>query len=62
MEAVLPDFMIPVIDKAIAAVYSLEPYASQTVVLVPPIVKLQVEQLAEAIGFDYDTLTYTLGE
>ncbi|GMH83219.1 hypothetical protein TrST_g5133 [Triparma strigata] len=61
MEAVLPAGAIPVIKGSIDFIYSLKPYAEPTVCLVPAVFKAQVAALADQIGFDYDTLSYTLG-
>lgn len=61
MERVLPSASHALIGDAIEFVYSFEKYAAPTVVLVPGFVKTQVEALSEAIGFDVETLEYTLG-
>eukprot|EP00560_Eucampia_antarctica_P001948 CAMPEP_0197831920 /NCGR_PEP_ID=MMETSP1437-20131217/12728_1 /TAXON_ID=49252 ORGANISM="Eucampia antarctica, Strain CCMP1452" /NCGR_SAMPLE_ID=MMETSP1437 /ASSEMBLY_ACC=CAM_ASM_001096 /LENGTH=472 /DNA_ID=CAMNT_0043435053 /DNA_START=74 /DNA_END=1489 /DNA_ORIENTATION=- len=61
MEAILPDAANTAISKAIEYVYSFEPIASQTVVLVPSFLKSQTAGMAAAIGFDQETFEYTLG-
>jgi len=61
MDKVIPEALIPVIDGLIKQVYSYGPLAEQTVVLVPGFVDAQVDALSEAIGFDKETLSYTLG-
>jgi hypothetical protein len=48
-------------DKAIEFTYTFEPLAEKTVILVPSFVNDQVAALAENIGFDQETLSYTLG-
>jgi len=50
-----------VMGSAIEYAYSYEPLAAKTVVLVPGFVTDQVAVLSEAIGFDQETLSYTLG-
>jgi len=50
-----------IMGEAIEMVYSYEPLAAKTVVLVPSFVTTQVAALAESIGFDEETLSYTLG-
>lgn len=50
-----------VMGSAIEMVYAYGPIAEKTVVLVPSFVTSQVEALSEAIGFDQETLSYTLG-
>jgi hypothetical protein len=61
MDRVLPEFISQPTAKAIEAIYAYGPLAEKTVVLVPPFVTAQVESLAESIGFDVETLSYTLG-
>jgi len=61
MDRVLPVALNAPIAKAIEYVYSYGPAAEKTVVLVPDFVLSQVESLAESIGFDVETLSYTLG-
>lgn len=50
-----------VMGNAIDFVYTFEPLAEKTVVLVPSFVNDQVAALSESIGFDQETLSYTLG-
>jgi hypothetical protein len=50
-----------VMGNAIEFAYGFEPVAAKTVVLVPTFVTNQVAALSEAIGFDQETLSYTLG-
>jgi len=57
----LPEPVVTLIESAIAHVYSYSHLAEQTVVLVPSFVDVQVDALSEAIGFDKETLSYTLG-
>jgi len=57
----LPDGVVTFIENAITHIYSYGPLAEQTVVLVPSFVDAQVGSLSEAIGFDKETLSYTLG-
>mmetsp|Transcript_21629 Transcript_21629/g.30537 ORF Transcript_21629/g.30537 Transcript_21629/m.30537 type:complete len:501 (+) Transcript_21629:95-1597(+) len=57
----LPSAVTDVVDSTLEYIYSLEEYVAPTVVLVPSFVKGYVEQLSEAIGFDVETLSYTLG-
>jgi len=61
MERVVPEAAAVYIEKSIEYVYSYGPLAAQTVVLVPNFVDTQVEALSESIGFDVETLKYTLG-
>jgi len=61
MERVLPASADAIIAKAIEAFYAFAPLAEKTVVLVPGFITAQVESLSEAIGFDMETLSYTLG-
>jgi len=61
MDTILPNAVCDVLDSSIQYVYSLEPLFAPTVVLVPNVVREQVLSLSEAIGFDVDTLNYTLG-
>jgi hypothetical protein len=49
------------IGSLIEVVYSYGPLAEKTVVLVPGFISAQVTALSEAIGFDEETLSYTLG-
>mmetsp|Transcript_160 Transcript_160/g.162 ORF Transcript_160/g.162 Transcript_160/m.162 type:complete len:500 (-) Transcript_160:49-1548(-) len=60
MEGVI-NIVCDIFGKAIDHVYSYEPLAAKTVVLVPSFVNDQVASLSEAIGFDQETLSYTLG-
>lgn len=61
MERILPEASHAIIENCIEYVYSFEKYVRPTVVLVPHFVDTYVEKLAEAIGFDVETLSYTLG-
>jgi hypothetical protein len=61
MERVIPEALNGPIAAAIETVYSYGPLAEKTVILVPGFVTAQVEALSEAIGFDMETLSYTLG-
>lgn len=61
MDRILPSVVSDIASKAIEHVYSYAPIAEKTVVLVPSFVSLQVSALSEAIGFDEETLSYTLG-
>jgi len=61
MERVLPAAVLPVIDGLLKTIYDFGPLADQTVVLVPGFVDTQIDALSEAIGFDKETLSYTLG-
>lgn len=61
MERVVPEAAAVYIEKTIEYVYSYGPLAKQTVVLVPDFVNTHVEALSESIGFDVETLRYTLG-
>jgi hypothetical protein len=61
MDEILPDAANMVISKAIEYVYSFEPIAAQTVVLVPEVMKRHSASMAEAIGFDQETFEYTMG-
>jgi len=56
----LPAAVTRVLDSTLAYIYSLEVYVAPTVVLVPSFLRVAVAQLSEAIGFDVETLTYTL--
>jgi len=47
--------------SSIEYIYSLEPLFAPTVVLVPNFVYEGVEQFAESIGFDVDTVSFLLG-
>jgi hypothetical protein len=49
------------IDDLISFIYSFDKYVAPTVVLVPGFVDKYVSSLAEATGFDVETLEYTLG-
>jgi len=57
----LPGFVNEALSKSIEFVYSFEPLAQKTVVLVPSFVDTQIETLAESIGFDVDTISMLLG-
>jgi len=57
----LPAPLTALIDGGIEFIYSFEPSVAPTVVLVPGFVDSYVHQLADAIGFDVETLEYTLG-
>lgn len=59
--ASLPEPARVVIDGAINFVYSLQPLADPTVVLVPTFVKTQVSGVADMIGMDFETVSYVLG-
>lgn len=61
MEAVLSDSANTAISEAIKYVYSFQPLAEQTVVLVPAFMKSTTAGWASAIGFDQETFEYTLG-
>lgn len=61
MDRVLPEAAHAPINAAIDFVYSYGPAAEKTVVLVPAFVTNYVESLAEATGFDSETINYTLG-
>lgn len=61
MDRILPEVVTIHVAKAIEHIYSYGPMAEKTVVLVPSFVTAQVESLSEAIGFDMETLSYTLG-
>eukprot|EP00557_Chaetoceros_sp_GSL56_P005583 CAMPEP_0176495676 /NCGR_PEP_ID=MMETSP0200_2-20121128/10787_1 /TAXON_ID=947934 /ORGANISM="Chaetoceros sp., Strain GSL56" /LENGTH=500 /DNA_ID=CAMNT_0017893577 /DNA_START=132 /DNA_END=1634 /DNA_ORIENTATION=+ len=61
MDRILPDVLSVPIARAIEKVYAYGPMADKTVILVPAFVTSHVEGLAEAIGFDVETLSYTLG-
>lgn len=61
MERIIPEGVHSVITNAIEDVYSLEAYVKPTVVLVPSFIETKVVELSNAIGFDVDTLEYTLG-
>lgn len=57
----IQEALYSVIGSSIEFVYTFEPMAAKTVVLVPSFVTSQVASLSEAIGFDQETLSYTLG-
>jgi len=61
MERVLPVAALSVIDGLLKTIYDFGPLAEQTVVLVPGFVDTQIDALSESIGFDKETLSYTLG-
>jgi len=61
MDRILPEAVSVGVAKAIEYVYSYGPLADKTVILVPSFVTANVESLSEAIGFDVETLSYTLG-
>jgi len=61
MDRILPEVVSSTAFSLIEKVYSFGPMAEQTVVLVPGLVVSHVEALSEAIGFDVETLRYTLG-
>eukprot|EP00542_Grammatophora_oceanica_P011053 CAMPEP_0194026006 /NCGR_PEP_ID=MMETSP0009_2-20130614/321_1 /TAXON_ID=210454 /ORGANISM="Grammatophora oceanica, Strain CCMP 410" /LENGTH=500 /DNA_ID=CAMNT_0038664459 /DNA_START=73 /DNA_END=1575 /DNA_ORIENTATION=- len=56
----LPVFMTDFLDSSLEAIYSLQPYLEPTVVLVPDFVTEQIAALADAIGFDVPTCSFTL--
>lgn len=57
----LPEGVIAAIDGAIQFVYSFQPLADKTVILVPEIVHTQVAVAAEAIGMPIETVAYVFG-
>jgi len=61
MDRILPEIVSDIASKSIEHVYSYAPIAEKTVILVPAFVSAQVSALSEAIGFDEETLSYTLG-
>eukprot|EP00562_Extubocellulus_spinifer_P004788 CAMPEP_0178523562 /NCGR_PEP_ID=MMETSP0696-20121128/29162_1 /TAXON_ID=265572 /ORGANISM="Extubocellulus spinifer, Strain CCMP396" /LENGTH=197 /DNA_ID=CAMNT_0020154811 /DNA_START=29 /DNA_END=620 /DNA_ORIENTATION=+ len=61
MDRILPEAAHAPINAAIDFVYSYGPAAEKTVVLVPAFLTNYVEGLAEATGFDTETINYTLG-
>lgn len=61
MDRILPEAASKVIADLIENVYSYGPLAQKTVVLVPEFVTNHVQSLSDAIGFDMETLSYTLG-
>mmetsp|Transcript_21124 Transcript_21124/g.60569 ORF Transcript_21124/g.60569 Transcript_21124/m.60569 type:complete len:503 (+) Transcript_21124:97-1605(+) len=61
MDRILPEAAHAPINAAIDFVYSYGPAAEKTVVLVPAFLTNYVESLAEATGFDSETINYTLG-
>mmetsp|Transcript_27919 Transcript_27919/g.42954 ORF Transcript_27919/g.42954 Transcript_27919/m.42954 type:complete len:504 (+) Transcript_27919:84-1595(+) len=60
MDAILPAPVHAAIGEGIEFIYTLEKYVTPTVVLVPSVIEGPVQDLSEAIGFDVDTLKYTL--
>lgn len=61
MDAYLPEAVIGGIDQGIEFIYSFGPVFAPTVVLVPGFVRELVQGLSDQIGFDVETLNYTLG-
>lgn len=61
MERVLPEVVQSAFGNAIEFAYSFEKYARPTVCLVPSFLEQHIMNLSEAIGFDVETLQYTLG-
>lgn len=57
----LPEAVTSVIDEGLEYIYGFGPVFEPTVVLAPEFLKAQVVNLSEQIGFDVDTLTFTLG-
>lgn len=57
----LPPAVTSLIDGAIGFVYSFQPMAECTVVLVPEFLKAQVATVADAAGMDVETVSYVLG-
>ncbi|KAG7352847.1 membrane-bound O-acyltransferase family protein [Nitzschia inconspicua] len=57
----IPEPITLVFDQAIQMVYSFEPLAAKTVVLVPDVLKAQVGVAADAIGMDVETVSYVFG-
>uniref|UniRef100_A0A7S2HDC5 Uncharacterized protein n=1 Tax=Helicotheca tamesis TaxID=374047 RepID=A0A7S2HDC5_9STRA len=61
MEAVLPGPVHEALGNAIEFVYSFEPLAQKTVVLVPSFLDAEIEKLADAASLDADSLSMLLG-
>eukprot|EP00977_Amphora_coffeiformis_P005938 scaffold1267_cov171-Amphora_coffeaeformis.AAC.14 len=57
----MPTAISNVLDSVLEVVYGLQPLVEPTVLLVPSFVETYVQQLSDAIGFDVETLNYTLG-
>lgn len=57
----LPSAVVAVIDSTIDFIYSFQPLAEQTVVLVPDVLRSLVDVVAEMVGMDAETVCYVLG-
>ncbi|GAX20424.1 lysophospholipid acyltransferase [Fistulifera solaris] len=57
----LPAALTSVLDQGLESIYGLREVFEPTVVLVPSFVTTHVQNLADSIGFDVETLNYTLG-
>eukprot|EP00523_Entomoneis_sp_CCMP467_P002840 CAMPEP_0168742076 /NCGR_PEP_ID=MMETSP0724-20121128/12850_1 /TAXON_ID=265536 /ORGANISM="Amphiprora sp., Strain CCMP467" /LENGTH=502 /DNA_ID=CAMNT_0008789615 /DNA_START=6 /DNA_END=1514 /DNA_ORIENTATION=- len=60
MDVQLPEFFTNFLDASLEKVYALEPVFEPTVVLVPDFLKEIVKYLADLIGFDVPTLSFTV--
>mmetsp|Transcript_16863 Transcript_16863/g.24749 ORF Transcript_16863/g.24749 Transcript_16863/m.24749 type:complete len:502 (-) Transcript_16863:501-2006(-) len=61
MEEVLPAPVNAAISGSIEFVYSFEPLARKTVVLVPGFVGTMMQTIADAVGFDVETISMLMG-
>jgi hypothetical protein len=57
----LPSIITGPVDGILELIYSFEPLVAHTVVLVPDVLKNQVATIADSVGMDIETISYTLG-
>lgn len=57
----LPEAFTSVLDALLVQIYALNVYVEPTLILVPGFVRGYVQILSDKIGFDVETLNYTLG-
>lgn len=57
----LPDAAVAIIDASLKFVYSFQPLAEKTLILVPDVLRSQMVVVAELVGMDVETVSYVLG-